>query len=112
MEILKQIKDRVQGKAPAGAKRSSKWPKIRAEHLAKNGECAVCGGKQKLEVHHIAPFHVDPTKELDLANLITLCESGTGGVTCHLHFGHLGNYKKTNPDVAKDAAIWKQKLGK
>lgn len=103
--VIKYIKDRLSGKAPAGAKRSSQWPKVRAEHLKAHPECEACGGTDSLEVHHIEAFHDNPEKELDLTNLITLCESKKNGMTCHLFCGHGGSYKKTNPRV-KNTAIY------
>jgi 5-methylcytosine-specific restriction enzyme A len=90
MGIIKNIIDAVQGKAPLGEKRSPQWPKVRAEHLKKNPTCAVCDGTAKLEVHHIVPFHIDSTKELEPTNLLTLCESKENGINCHLAFGHVG----------------------
>lgn len=110
MSILKHIKDRLQGKVPAGAKRSSKWPKVRAEHLEKNPNCAVCGSSKNLDVHHCTPFHKAPSKELAPSNLITLCEGN--GVNCHITFGHLGNFRSFNVNVKEDAKIWNQKLKK
>ena len=108
--ILKNIKDSIQGKAALGSIRSNKWPTARKHHIAKNPTCAACGGKDKLEVHHIKPFHMDPSLELEPTNLLTLCESKSFGVVCHLHYGHLGDYKRVNPDVVKDAAIWNKKM--
>ena len=90
-------------------RRSSKWPAVRAEWLKSHGECAVCGERDKLEVHHVVPFHVDPSRELDESNLITLC---TGSTNCHLMFGHLKNFRSWNPDVKKDATIWREKIRK
>lgn len=107
--MLKRVIDAVTGKAPLSAKRSSQWRKVRKQVIDKHPFCAACGGVSKLEVHHIVPFHMDPSRELDPSNLIVLCESGDGGVTCHLHYGHLGNYKHTNPAVASDADIWLRK---
>lgn len=108
--MIKRIKDAIQGKAPLRAKRSSKWPRVRREHLKNNPACAVCGGTRKLEVHHLVPFHQNPELELDPANLITLCESKSRGVKCHLAIGHLGDYKRSNPTAREDAAWWKKKL--
>jgi hypothetical protein len=108
--MITQIKDAIQGKAPLSAKRSSKWPTVRARHIKANSTCAVCGGSDVLEVHHILPFHIDPSLELSPENLITLCESRKGGLVCHLAIGHLGSYKNQNPTVREDAAFWKQKL--
>jgi len=110
MQILKKIVDVIKGKAPLSASRSTKWPKVRAEHLKKNSECAVCSGTKTLEVHHVQPFHEHPNLELDPNNLITLCESKNNGINCHLAFGHLGNYKNANPAVKEDAQTWNKKL--
>ena len=112
MSLIKHIKDRLSGKVPKGHKRSSKWGKVRLEHLTKQPNCAVCGSLKKTEVHHIQPFHLKPELELDPGNLITLCESWNNGICCHLLVGHLGNYKKENPDVKKDAKQWSKKLNK
>src|SRR3990167_9872544 len=85
-----------------GAARSPQWPKVRAEHLKKFPNCALCGGNKVIEVHHIQPFHLKLELELEFSNLITLCEEGKNGVTCHLHYGHLGNYRSFNKDVITD----------
>lgn len=110
--ILKNVKDVVQGKAPLACTRSSKWPTVRKHHLENNPICAVCGGKDKIEVHHIKPFHEHPELELEPTNLISLCESKSHGVVCHLFVGHLGNYKNNNPTVVEDAKAWNKKLNK
>jgi len=89
------------------ARRSAHWPKTRAEHLAKNPTCAACGTDQKLTVHHIKPFHINPELELDPNNLITLCE---GVMNCHLRMGHLGNFRSYCVSIAEDAAIFLAKV--
>lgn len=108
--MIKHLTDIVQGKATIGSKRSSRWPAVRREHLKKFPTCAVCGGSKKLEVHHIKPFYMDSSLELEPTNLITLCESKSFGVVCHLFFGHLGNYKNVNNNIAEDAKFWSEKL--
>ena len=45
--------------------RSSGWRSVRNEHIENNPTCAACGRRDGLEVHHIVPYHVDPSKELD-----------------------------------------------
>ena len=110
--ILKNIKDVVQGKAAPACTRSPKWPTARKHHLQSHPRCAVCNGTSKIEVHHIKPFHEYPELELEQTNLITLCESKSFGVICHLLIGHLGSYKKINPNVVKDAKEWNKKLNK
>ena len=82
-------------------KRSSKWRKVRKAHIQKQWWCRYCGNLNNLEVHHIQPFHLYPELELDEDNLITLCEGMFK--ECHLKQGHLGNYKKYNPDIKKIA---------
>ena len=108
--MIKHLTDVIQGKAPLKSKRSSKWKLVRKQHLEKFPSCAACNGKSKLEVHHIKPFHQHPELELNSNNLITLCESRSRGVICHLFFGHLGNYKKINSSVVEDISIWSNKL--
>lgn len=101
--------DRVIGKAPPGADRSPHWSKTRDQFL--DGKCcAVCGGTTALVAHHEVPFHLAPDLELDPSNLVPLCEAKRYGVNCHLLFGHLGNYRRTNVSVRADAAYWHQRL--
>jgi hypothetical protein len=95
---------------PKGLKRSGHWPAARKAHLAKHPLCEVCGGKKKLEVHHIKPFHLHPELELDPTNFITLCENDKDGVNCHLLFGHLGNFKSYNENVVHDSKEWCNKI--
>ena len=111
MSILTTFGDLFRGKADLSfPRRSSQWPTVRKTHLSTHGTCAVCNGTTNLEVHHIKPFHVDPTLELAPSNLITLCEAGKDGINCHLLIGHLGNFKSVNLDVVADAAIWNTKI--
>ena len=101
---MKLINDNSNDKAGKGeAPRSDKWPKARKEWLQGHPACAVCDGRKKLEVHHKKPFHLHPDLELDPSNFITLCEKKEDGVNCHLLFGHLGNFRSYNENVAKDA---------
>lgn len=102
MSILKNILELTKIKKPK-YKRSNKWPKVREEHLKLNPACAVCRGTDQLEVHHIVPFHINQELELDPNNLITLCESASHGIICHMCIGHNGNYKDNNTNVLKDA---------
>ena len=108
--MIKHFKDILQGKAKFGEKRSPKWSRVRKIHIKENPKCLACGGTKKLEVHHIKPFNKNPELELDLDNIVTLCENKNNGVNCHLLFGHLGNYRSINPDIIKDAKIWFKKI--
>lgn len=93
----------VEPKHPPEAKRSPKWPRVRATHLALHNQCALCGNRKNLEVHHIESFHERPELELEPSNLITLCEDSdaplTKGLNCHQWCGHLGRWKSINPRV-------------
>ena len=81
--------------------RSSKWPSLRKHFLESHPYCAYCGAKEHLQVHHVKPFHLDPSLELDPNNLIVLCE--TPGTDHHLEIGHLGNFRSEgNPNVVED----------
>jgi len=107
---LRHLRDLVAGKTKSGKMRSSHWREVRAAHLENFPTCALCGGTRKIEVHHVKPFHLHPELELEEANLITLCESGHGGVNCHLAFGHLGSFQRINPQVRLDCLEWGKKL--
>ena len=91
-----------------GSLRSSQWNKVRNDFLKKNPQCAVCGKKTNLVIHHKLPFHLYPNLELAENNLVTLCESA--GLHCHITFGHLGSFQSYNKSVEIDTETWKIKL--
>jgi 5-methylcytosine-specific restriction endonuclease McrA len=103
MSIVKTISEYFAG-LPA---RSPRWPAVRGAHLKRNPTCAACGTKDKLEVHHVHPFHLFPNLELEPSNLLTLCE--TGG-NCHLFIGHHKLFKSYNLQARKDAEVLLQKI--
>jgi hypothetical protein len=85
--------------------RSPHWAKVRDEHLEKNPNCAGCGGRSHLNVHHKKPFHLHPDLELEPTNLITLCEEPSR--MCHYHFGHNSlSWACYNPHVEEDATLF------
>ena len=86
--------------AQHGVKRSSKWPAARKKHLKLFPVCEACGSLNEIEVHHMKPYHLHPTLELDPTNLITLCMDND----CHLYVGHGDNFKAYNPNVKEDSA--------
>jgi 5-methylcytosine-specific restriction endonuclease McrA len=90
-----------------GFTRSHKWKNVRKEFLTNHPTCAICGGKENLQVHHIRPFHLFPDLELFESNLMTLCE---GSKNHHLEFGHLENFKSYNPSIKEDATVWYNKI--
>jgi 5-methylcytosine-specific restriction protein A len=84
--------------------RSSSWAKVRSQHLSRNPCCAACGRSIKVDVHHIEPVHLNPSRELDFNNLITLCSN-----PCHFVFGHFMDYKSWNPNVIEDCRVYYNK---
>lgn len=87
---------------PYDPRRSDQWPRIRRAHLRREPFCQACRTTDRLEVHHIHPFHLSPELELDDSNLITLCEKA--GHDCHFVFGHFHDWKRWNPSVREDVA--------
>lgn len=83
--------------------RSALWPRVSHAFLAKNPFCAACGGQKNLNVHHMVPFHLDSSKELDTGNFIVLCMDI--GKHCHLMLGHGNNFKAFNPKIKHDAEL-------
>jgi 5-methylcytosine-specific restriction enzyme A len=81
--------------------RSSHWPKVRRDFISSNPVCSACGSNTLLQVHHILPFHDDPSKELDTDNLIALCMSLK--TLCHLRIGHGGSFTSFSQTVSLDA---------
>ena len=103
--MIEFLKDKIQGKLNKGQRRSPLWRSFRNDFLKSNPVCQICGSKKKLVVHHVIPVHVDASKELDNDNLITLCHGNNryGIKSCHLLFGHFGNFRKYNEDIRQDA---------
>jgi len=113
-EIAKNVSAvaRALGEPP----RSPRWRTVEEHWLVDHNVCAVCGGIERLNVHHVEPFHLFPWLELAdgthdvyddngvnlgaIANLITLC---MGEKECHLKIGHGGDFRAYNPDVRHDA---------
>lgn len=85
--------------------RASQWKRVRTEHLQKEPACAACGRDTDLAVHHVIPVSFDESKQLDPANLITLCSQ-----PCHIVFGHFMNYQCYNKDVRAMTADYKRAL--
>ncbi len=87
--------------------RYPQWRKLRAAHLKIEPSCAACGTKKDLDVHHIIPVSVNPQRELDPTNLVTLCSA-----RCHLVFGHFMSYTCYNPDVRQMTKEYRAKFNK
>jgi hypothetical protein len=85
--------------------RSGQWPRVRREHLEQEPSCIACGRSRELEVHHVQPYHEHPELELDSQNLVSLCAD-----PCHFVFGHLLNWRRSNPHVREDAARYRERM--
>ena len=89
-----------------GGVRSSQWPSVRAKYMADgHDQCAACGTKSDIEVHHVESFSQHAEKELDAKNLITLCRD------CHFRIGHDAdgldgpqkpNWRTSNPPTVNE----------
>ena len=81
-EPEQELREAVDHPTIWGDPRSSQWPTVRRQFVSSNPECAACGSTETLNVHHIEPFHLNPERELDPSNLITLCREH------HFRVGH------------------------
>lgn len=95
--MLNTLKFMIQG-------RSKDWSKLRKSYLFAFGICAACKSTKNIEVHHIKPFAEYPALELDIKNLIALCER------CHFTLGHLSNYRIFNPHIYNDCIIYRNRV--
>lgn len=92
------------GSIPAQHRRSGEWKRVRRHHLRSYPTCAACGRGSRITVHHVVPVSVDPSRELDPSNLITLCRGWRSEGGCHLKYGHRGSWSSWNPLVIREAA--------
>jgi 5-methylcytosine-specific restriction endonuclease McrA len=70
------------------------------EYLTGHGECAVCGNRKYLEVHHVKPVHIYPELSCSLENFIVLCDAKNN--SCHRWIGHFGNYSSKWNDKIRE----------
>jgi hypothetical protein len=84
---------------------------VRKRFLKANKDCAACGSKVGLQVHHVQPFHLAPLLELAPENLVALCMA-VGGLECHERIGHGASFKAYNPNVLDDCAELRANPGK
>lgn len=91
--------------------RSGGWSSVREEFVRLHPVCEACGSRSNLNVHHIVPFYLDSSLELDVKNLITLCREH------HFRVGHdpdgpwmprRPSWTSWNPKVREHAALMRK----
>jgi len=101
--LIERLFDRIQGKAPKGAKRHPDWSKFRKAYISEFPNCFICKRKAD-QLHHLIPFHLAPDMELDIENVMQMCRR------CHLFVGHLNNFRSINPTCESDAREWRFRI--
>jgi putative sterol carrier protein len=82
--------------------RSPEWPDVEKTFRDTHPNCAACGERRQLNIHHKFPFHYvvlcgRPDLELDPRNLLPLCVRHD--CEHHVLLGHLDDYESYNPRV-------------
>lgn len=98
-----------------GRGRSSHWPTVEKAFRKLHPQCVCCvvPSTKHVQIHHRFPFHFcvalgRADLELDMRNLITLCEwPSHPSPDHHLLIGHLDNFRSSNLDVAEDAVTFR-----
>ena len=98
-----------------GHGRSSHWPTVEKAFRKIHPQCVAClvTSVKHVQIHHRFPFHYcialgRPDLELDMRNLITLCEwPGHDSPDHHLLLGHLNDFRSSGLEVAEDAITFR-----
>jgi hypothetical protein len=104
-----------EAKRTIGNARSSHWPTVEKAFRKLHPQCVCCvvRSTKHVQIHHRFPFHYcvalgRPDLELDMRNLITLCEwPSHPSPDHHLLVGHLDSFKSSNLHVAEDALTFR-----
>jgi len=80
------------------------WRRARSLYISGHQECAMCGEKKKLEVHHVLSYARHPDLRYDQGNLVTLCRE------CHFRFGHGRNWKTNNEGIRELCRLSRENL--
>lgn len=57
----------------AGNYHTPEWRRLRKKIVEEHPYCAMCGSRERLEVHHIKPVRYNPELMGDESNLMVLC---------------------------------------
>jgi hypothetical protein len=98
-----------------GHGRSSHWETVEKAFRKLHPQCTCCvvASTAHVQIHHCFPFHYcvalgRPDLELDMRNLITLCEwPSHRSPDHHLLIGHLGFFQSSNLTVVEDAHVFR-----
>jgi hypothetical protein len=98
-----------------GQGRSSRWPAVEKAFRKIHPQCVACLVKsvKHVQIHHRFPFHYcialgRPDLELDMRNLITLCEwPSHPSPDHHLLIGHLNSFRSSDLDIGNDALVFR-----
>jgi hypothetical protein len=94
------VSDRLPPVSVNGVRRSPHWMEFEKAYLH-GKSCAGCGRIDTLSAHHMIPFHVDKSRELDVTNLLPLCY---GPTFCHWVIGHCAlSWECWHPDPVSEA---------
>jgi hypothetical protein len=88
--------------AAIGARRNSRFSRV-AKLWLKGKECAYCERKAD-EAHHIYPFWLFPSLEMDDRFWLPVCRTGEDH---HVHQAHLGSFERFDVLAKEHAAIFK-----
>lgn len=70
-----------------------KWRRCAQLFVVDHKVCECCGENHELQVHHVVPWHISVELRFEPSNFIALCQA------CHFRFGHLRNWKDSNPEI-------------
>ena len=85
-----------------GARRNSRFSR-EGKLFLKGQECAYCERKAE-EAHHLFPFWLFPSLEMDHRFWLPVCRSGEDH---HVHLAHLGSFERFDVLAREHAAIFK-----
>ena len=73
--------------------------KAAALYFVSHPICEICGNSNIVSVHHIRPFSRFPEFATNFDNMISLCDDRNNSSSCHLRFGHNGDWNSINHNV-------------
>jgi len=87
-----------------GSQRPSAMTRRMAQWL-KGKRCVVCGGKKRVQAHHMLPFHLWPQLAMEERLWLPVCR-GNPQLDCHCAIGHAGILEGINIFVLEFAGMF------